>query len=165
MYEGDDLLAVFMEQVCCVVVHIVPVLPSTSFVFLCVPVDTLPLLLLRSFPRSSFRSRSDRLFGQVSVCPRLYCSLPPFVYLATLCIFLSCSLGSPGTNLNTWTDATQGKLCFVSGTTARQICRQQQRGEPSRRFSCVSVAGGGRRPRKKPRPGLRQWEVRGYVDM
>ena len=68
MYEGDDLLAVFMEQVCCVVVHIVPVLPSTSFVFLCVPVDTLPLLLLRSFPRSSFRCRSDRLFGQVSVC-------------------------------------------------------------------------------------------------
>ena len=72
MYEGDDLLAVFMEQVCCVVVHIVPVLPSTSFVFLCVPVDSLPLLLLRSFPRSSFRCPTATLFvvffGHCSSC-------------------------------------------------------------------------------------------------
>ena len=135
-------------------------LPSCSFVF-----------LLTLFPSCCFALSlalhsvvaPTASLGRFLFVARLYCSLPPFVYLATLCIFLSCSLGSPGTSLNTWTDATQGKLCFVSGATARQICRQKQRGEPPRRFSYVSLAGGGPRPRKKPRPGLRQWEVRGYV--
>ena len=91
------------------------------------------------------------------LCPSVFAVS---VYLSTLCIFLSCSLGSPGTSLNTWTDAPRGScvLCRVQ-PTARQICRQKQRGEPPRRFSYVSLAGGGPRPR----PGLRQWEVRGYV--